>query len=149
MYVPDEFSALRHNRAMSRVQHRVIRLKREERAKGGDVRSGVFEDGGASAEDGVGGMEGAVGGDVEADGVGGVPWGVDDLYWGRRVCYGKELAMCEVVEEGTVGGGGVCARGRGCDSRIQVCVGWHRELVDAGRLERSGGVLLVPHSVQE
>jgi len=54
-------------------------LKREERAKGGDVRSEVFEDGGALAEDGVGGIEGAVGGDVEADGVGGVPWGVDDL----------------------------------------------------------------------
>jgi len=47
---------------MSRVQYRVIRSKREERAKGGDVRSEVFEDGGALAEDGVGGIEGAVGG---------------------------------------------------------------------------------------
>jgi len=110
---PDEFSSLSHNRAMSRVQHCVIRLKREERAKGGDVRSEVFEDGGALAEDGVGGIESAVGGDVEADGVGGVPWGVDDLHWGRRVGYGKELAVCEVVEEGTVSGGGVCARGTG------------------------------------
>lgn len=146
---PDEFSALSYDRAMSRVQHRVIRLKREERAKGGDVRSEVFEDGGALAEDGVGGIEGAVGGDVEADGVGGVPWGVDDLHWGRRTGYGKELAVCEVVEEGAVSGRGVCARGRGCDSRIQVCVGWHRELVDAGRLEWSGGVPLVPHSAQE
>ena len=53
---PDEFSALSYNRAVSRVQHRVIRLKREERAKGGDVRSEVFEDGGALAEDGVGGI---------------------------------------------------------------------------------------------
>jgi hypothetical protein len=48
-------------------------LKREERAKGGDVHSEVFADGGALAEDGVDGIEGAVGGDVEADGVGGVP----------------------------------------------------------------------------
>jgi len=76
---PDEFSAISHNRAMSRVQHRVIRLKREERAKGADVLCEVFEDGGALAEDGVNSIEGAVGGDVEADGVGGVPWGVDDL----------------------------------------------------------------------
>jgi len=149
---PDEFSALGHNRAVSRVQHRVIRLKREERAKGGDVRSEVFEDGGAlaeDAEDGVGGIEGAVGGDVEADGVGGVPRGVDDLHWGRTVGYGKELAVCEVVEEGTVSGGGVCPRGQACDSRIRVCIGWHREFVDAGRLEWSGGVPLVPHSSEE
>ena len=88
---PDEFSALGHNRAMSRVQHRVIR--------------------------------GAVSGYVEADGVGGVPWGVDDLHWGRTVGYGKELAVCEVVEE------------PGYDSHIRVCVGWERELVDARRLE--------------
>ena len=120
---PDEFSALSYNRAVSRVQHRVIRLKREERAKGGDVRSEVFEDGGALAEDGVSRIEGAVGGDVEADGVGSVPWGVDDLHWRRRTGYGKELAVCEIVEEGTVSGWGVCAREQGCDSRIRICVG--------------------------
>ena len=73
---------------------------------------------------------------MDVDGVGGVPWGVDDLHWGRRVGHGKELAVCEVVEEGTVSGGGVCDRGRRCDSHIQVCVRWHRKLVDAGRLER-------------
>ena len=50
---------------MSRVQHRVIRLKHEERAKGGDVRSEVFEDGGALAEVGVGGIE-ARSADVES-----------------------------------------------------------------------------------
>ena len=62
---------------------------------------------------------------------------------------GELLAVCEVVEEGTISGGGVCLRGQGCDSRIRVCVGWHRELVDAGRLEWSEGVPLVPHSAQE
>ena len=57
--------------------------------------------------------------------------------------------MCEVVEEGTVSGGGVCHRGQGYDSRIGVCVEWHRELVYAGGLEWSGGVPLVPHSAEE
>ena len=37
----------------------------------------------------------------------------------------------------------------GIEGAVGCCVGWERELVDAGRLEWSGGVPLVPHCAEE
>lgn len=58
--------------------------------------------------------------------------------------------MCEVVQEGSVGGGGVCTRGWYRDSCVRVGRPIHkRKFMDTGRFELSRCVPLIPHSPQE
>lgn len=93
----DKLSSIGDDRSMPRVQCHIIRLKREELAQGGNIRSKVLEYCGALAEHSVSGVQGAIVRDVQADGVGGVAWGMNDLHWRGGTGYGEELAVCETM----------------------------------------------------